>query len=94
MPLRENIMGDTLKLNLGSFCHFDDERLAFEDPRRRLIRTGRGHATPVISIAGLKFGRAAHDDWMKYCLMAPTDCGPDYAGQEPVTTRNESRIFC
>jgi len=27
-------MCDCLKLNLGSFCHFDDERLAFEGPWR------------------------------------------------------------
>src|SRR5262245_51222033 len=30
--LREKHMCDCLKLNLGSFCHFDDERLAFEGP--------------------------------------------------------------
>jgi hypothetical protein len=27
-------MCDCLKLNLGSFCHFDDEQLAFEGPWR------------------------------------------------------------
>jgi hypothetical protein len=27
-------MCDRLKLNLGSFCHFDEERLAFEGPWR------------------------------------------------------------
>jgi hypothetical protein len=27
-------MCDRLKLNLGSFCHFDEERLAFEGPCR------------------------------------------------------------
>jgi hypothetical protein len=36
-------MCDRLKLNLGSFCHFDEERLAFEGPWRCDRRPNPGH---------------------------------------------------